>query len=122
MYLVTHMVNNLVLKVSTQLTCVFSLLKVLLNITRNKIPLCSVHTCFIDASKAFDNINHWTLFHKLINCKILLIIVRVLIFWYHTQLVCMLDICLNYGLDNNLQCVNPLKSLCMLFKPKGYKL
>ena len=31
----------------------------------------------------------------------------------------MLDICYNYGLDNNVL-YNPLKSVCMLFKPKGY--
>ena len=33
---------------------------------------------------------------------------------------CMLDICYNYGLDNDVL-FNPLKSVCMLFKPKGYK-
>ena len=41
-----------------------------------------VYTCFLDASKAFGRINHWTLFHKLINCKIPLIIERPWIFWY----------------------------------------
>ena len=35
-----------------------------------------VYTCFLNASKAFGMINHWTLFHKLIYCKIPLIIVR----------------------------------------------
>ena len=40
-YLVTTD-QNLVLKVSTPLTCVFSLLKVSLSITRNKIPLCTL--------------------------------------------------------------------------------
>ena len=33
----------------------------------------------------------------------------------------MLDICSHYGLDNDVL-FNPLKSVCMLFKPKGYKL
>ena len=26
-----------------------------------------VFTCFLDASKAFDRINHWTLFRKMID-------------------------------------------------------
>ena len=38
-----------------------------------------------------------------------------------TAVQCMLDICYNYGLDNDVL-FNPLKSVCMLFKPKGYKL
>ena len=33
----------------------------------------------------------------------------------------MLDICYNYGLDNDVL-FNTLKSVCMLFKPRGYKL
>ena len=35
--------------------------------------------------------------------------------------MCMLDICYNYGLDNDVL-FNLLKSVCMLFKPKGYTL
>ena len=35
-----------------------------------------------------------------------------------TAMQCMLDICYSYGLDNNDLC-NPLKSVCMLFEPKG---
>ena len=80
------MINNLVLKASTPMACVFSLLKVSLSITRNKKS--PVYTCFLVVSKAFDRINHWTLFHKLINCNIPLIIVQLFIFWYQTQLVC----------------------------------
>ena len=38
-----------------------------------------------------------------------------------TALQCMLDICYNYGLDNDVL-LNRLKSVCMLFKPKVYKL
>ena len=33
-----------------------------------------VFTCFLDASKAFDRINHWTLFRKMIDSKMPLII------------------------------------------------
>ena len=38
-----------------------------------------------------------------------------------TAMQCMLDICYNYDLDNDVL-HNPLKSVCMVFKPKGYKL
>ena len=47
-----------------------------------------VYTCFLDASKAFDRINNWTLFKKLIDCNVPLLIVRILLFWYEMQLVC----------------------------------
>ena len=43
---------------------------------------------FIDASKAFDLVNHWTLFTKLIYSGISLLIVRILVFWYQTQQLC----------------------------------
>ena len=33
-------------------------------------------------------INHWTLFRKLIDCQVPLLIVRILIFWHQMQLVC----------------------------------
>ena len=38
-----------------------------------------------------------------------------------TAMQSMLDICYNYGLDNDVL-FNPLKLVCMLFKSKGYKL
>ena len=48
----------------------------------------SVYTCFLDASKAFDRISHWTLFKKLIAYNTLLLIVRILMFWYQRQSIC----------------------------------
>ena len=48
----------------------------------------SVHTCLLDARKAFDRVNHWTLFAKLIEAHAPLLIVRVLLFWYQMQQVC----------------------------------
>ena len=39
-----------------------------------------VYTCFLEATKAFDRINDWTLFRKLIDCQVPLLIARVLIF------------------------------------------
>ena len=40
-----------------------------------------VYTCFLDASKAYDRVNHWTLFRKLLNRSIHILIVRILMFW-----------------------------------------
>ena len=50
----------------------------------------------LDASKAFDRVNHWTLFAKLIETGAL--IVRVLLFWYQKQQVCIKwgNSCLTY--------------------------
>ena len=44
-----------------------------------------VYTCLLDASKAFDRVNHWTLFAKLIETGAPLLIVRVLLFWYQNN-------------------------------------
>ena len=65
--------------------CIFTVKSILKYYTRQNSP---VYTCFLDASKAFDRINHWTLFRKLIDCQVPLLIVRILIFWYQMQLVC----------------------------------
>ena len=45
----------------------------------------SVYVAFIDASKAFDKINHWVLFKKLINKGIPIYLVKLLCYWYHHQ-------------------------------------
>ena len=42
----------------------------------------AVYTCLLDASKAFDQVNHWMLFAKLIDTHAPLLIVRILVFWY----------------------------------------
>ena len=44
-----------------------------------------VYICFLDASKAFDRINHWSLFKKLITRNIPTMYIRFLMFWYCTQ-------------------------------------
>ena len=43
---------------------------------------------FLDASKAFDKINHFKLFRKLLDRKTHILIVRTLLFWYSKQTVC----------------------------------
>ena len=47
-----------------------------------------VYSCFLDASKAYDRVNHWTLFKKLLKRSISVIIVRILMFWYSNQNLC----------------------------------
>ena len=44
--------------------------------------------CFMDASKAFDRVNHWTLFKKLIDRGTPLIFVIIIMQWYTTQKDC----------------------------------
>lgn len=41
--------------------------------------------CFLDASKAFDRVNHDKLFSKLLDRKVPGYLVRILIFWYNHQ-------------------------------------
>ena len=52
----------------------------------------AVYICFLVASKAFDRINHWTMFKKLILRDVPIIIVRVLCFWYSMQ-----ELCIQWG-------------------------
>jgi hypothetical protein len=44
-----------------------------------------VFICYLDASKAFDRLNHWMLFNTLIHRHVPLLIVRILMYWYVTQ-------------------------------------
>ena len=45
----------------------------------------SVYVAFIDASRAFDKISHWTLFKKLIDRHDHLYLVLILCYWYQHQ-------------------------------------
>ena len=49
---------------------------------RNRSP---VFVCFLDARKAFDRVNHWTLFDKLIYRGMYASVVRLLVTWYMSQ-------------------------------------
>ena len=39
-----------------------------------------VYTCFLNASKAFDRINHWTMFEQIILRNVPIILIRILCF------------------------------------------
>ena len=46
------------------------------------------YTCFLDASKAFDRVEHSSLFMKLIDRNVPLVVVRLLVHWYRQPALC----------------------------------
>ena len=62
--------------------CVFTLKEIVDYYT---LYSSNVYACFIDASKAFDRVNYWHLFSKLLSRGVPKLIVRILMTWYTTQ-------------------------------------
>ena len=85
MYLITHYHQFGFKSKHSAYMCIFLAKSIMKYFTEHGSP---VFTCFLDASKAFDRINHWTLFRKMIDSKMPLIIVRIIMFWYQSQLAC----------------------------------
>ena len=80
------MINNLVSRANIQLIfALFTVKSVSKYYTQQHSPS---YICFLDASKAFDKINHFKLFQKVLDRKTPIIIVRILLFWYSKQTVC----------------------------------
>ena len=75
-------------KHSTDL-CIFTVKSVIKYYNLYNSP---VYSCFLDASKTYDRVNHWALFKKLLKRSISVIIVRILMFWYSKQ-----EICIKWG-------------------------
>ena len=172
--------------------CIFALKNVIHYYKSNNSP---VYSCFLEASTAFDRVNHWMLFRKLLNRGVPVVLIRILLYWYRTQTLCikwgsttsecfnvsngvrqdgilspylfivyiddlnnmlnsagigchihnccinhvfyvddicviapspsglqgLLNICAKFGLENYVE-YNPIKSLCMVFKPRSFNL
>ena len=47
----------------------------------------SVDVAVLDASRAFDEISHWTLFRKLIERKVPIYLIKIFCYWYQHQIM-----------------------------------
>ena len=65
--------------------CICTVKSLIIYYTDHNTP---VYTCLLYASKAFDRVNHWTLFAKIIDTHFPLLIVCILLFWYEMPQVC----------------------------------
>jgi hypothetical protein len=62
--------------------CIYALKEVINVYVTHASPIC---VCFIDVKNAFDRVNHYKLYGKLIDRNVPLFIVRFLCMWYEKQ-------------------------------------
>ena len=62
--------------------CIFALKEAIL---KYRALNSNVYSCFLDASKAFDRVNHSKLFDTLVKRGVPLYIIRIIRFWYTSQ-------------------------------------
>lgn len=62
--------------------CVYGLKEIVNIYKQHSSPL---FICFLDASKAFDKLNYWLLFDKLIKRNIPVFFIKILAYWYSSQ-------------------------------------
>ena len=65
--------------------CVFILKEIVRHYNKHRTPM---YVCFLDASKAFDCVNHWKLFKVMVKRKCPAFIIRLLMYWYRNQKLC----------------------------------
>ena len=65
--------------------CIFAIKSVVKYYNNFNSPF---YSCFPDASKAFDKVNHWILFRKTMKRSIPPIVLRTIIYWYCNQTMC----------------------------------
>ena len=71
-------------------TCIYTVKSVIKYYNVHNSP---VHTCFLDASKAYDRVNHWTLFKKLLDRSVHIL-----------ECLCFGTLDKNYALGGELKC------------------
>ena len=65
--------------------CIFTLKECIRYYTVHNTPM---YVCFLDVSKAFDCSNHWTIFIVLIDRKCPAYVIKLLVYWYREQRLC----------------------------------